>query len=604
MKYTVIILLSFLVLMHSCKSDFLDKGPEEDITVEEAFSQRRYAEAFLTDVYASLPLENWFTDMLDPNPYIIASDEMNVPWPEKFSKLMNQGSWNAYNVVNQQWRNMYEGIRKANIFLDNIDRLPLGNDFSQQDKDRWVGEAIFLRSFYHFWLLRIYGPIPIMDYAAGVADNFTELRRQPFEACINFIVGECDKAIGLLPMRVTSDRHLGRATSAAALALKARVLLYSASPLWNGNPDYAEFSDNNGTKLFSQQYDGEKWDIAAAAIKDAIDRCESAGYQLFSKYPDPVQNYQQLFLENNNIEVIFARNVEVPNVGGYFPGYTERCAFPGSLGGWNGFNPTQQQVDSYEMENGQAPILGYHADGSPIINQASGYTEIGYATSDDERGRWLTGVSNMYVNRDPRFYATINFNGAYFIERRLEFWVSGADGRGNAGRDYNTTGYLLKKSVDPTANIAQGRYSLKTWIFFRLGTLYLNYAEALNEAEGPVADVYKYMNAIRNRAGMPNLPEGLSVDQMRARIRNERRVELSYETHRYFDCHRWKIAHQTDNGHIYGMNITAGAHLQDDAFYKRTIVENRVFQSPKHYLFPIPQIELDKTPNLIQNPGW
>ena len=163
---------------------------------------------------------------------------------------------------------------------------------------------------------------------------------------------------------------------------------------------------------------------------------------------------------------------------------------------------------------------------------------------------------------------------------------------------------MLKKSVDPTANIAQGRFSLKTWIFFRLGEFYLDYAEALNESDGPVADVYKYMNLIRERAGMPALPTGLNAQQMRERIRNERRVELSYETHRYFDCHRWKIAAQTDNGPIYGMNISAGTNLQDDAYYKRTVVERRVFQGPKHYLFPIPQSEIDKTPNIIQNPGW
>jgi hypothetical protein len=604
MKYLICgLVLVQLLMFSSCKKDFLDKSPEEDITIEEAFLQRRYAEAFLSDVYADLPLENWFTDMVDPNPFIIASDEMNVPWPEKFAKLMNKGSWNAYNVASQQWRNMYEGIRKANIFLKYIDRTPLGKDLTQQDKDRWIGEAVYLRAFYHFWLMRIYGPVPIMDYDAGVADDFTKIKRQPLEQGIDFVSKECDRAISLLPMRVTSDRNIGRVTAAAALALKARMLLYAASPLWNGNPDYAGFTDKEGVKLFSSEYKAEKWKAAALAAKECIDKCEAAGYQLYRKYADPVQNYQQLFLENNNVEVILARNCTTPDIGGYYPGMTEKCAFPGSLGGWNGYNPTQQQVDAYEMDNGQTPVVGYNSDGSPIINQASGYTEAGYAATA-MAGRWMEGVSNMYVHRDPRFYASINFNGAYFIDRRLQFWASGADGRGNAGRDYNTTGYLLKKSVDPTANIAQGRFSLKTWIFFRLGEFYLDYAEALNESDGPVADVYKYMNLIRERAGMPALPTGLTTQQMRERIRNERRVELSYETHRYFDCHRWKIAAQTDNGPIYGMNISAGTNLQDDAFYKRTVIERRVFQGPKHYLFPIPQSEIDKTPNIIQNPGW
>lgn len=139
---------------------------------------------------------------------------------------------------------------------------------------------------------------------------------------------------------------------------------------------------------------------------------------------------------------------------------------------------------------------------------------------------------------------------------------------------------------------------------FRLGEIYLDYAEALNEAEGPVSDVYYYVNQIRDRAGMPALPKDLSKSEMRERIRHERRIELAFETHRYFDCHRWKIAEKTDNGPIWGMNISAGASLQDEAYYKRTLIENRIFKAPTHYLFPIFQDEIDKNPNLVQNPGW
>lgn len=582
----------------ACQKNFLDKQPDESITIEEAFQKRAYAEAFLTDVYASMENEYYFTDYLgtSPNPYIIASDEMNIPWPEKFEKLMNKGSWNPYNVDAQLWKNMYEGIRKANIFLANIDKTPLDPVFTETDRQRWIGEATFQRAFYHFTLVRIYGGVPLMDYAAGVADDFTKLRRAPLDSCVDFIVRECDKAINLLPMKVVTPRDLGRATAAAALALKARILLYRASPLWNGNPDYASFADKEGTKLFPQQYDAEKWELAAAAAKACIDQCEGVGYRLYNKHADPVHNYHQLFLENNNEEVLFAFNAGAT-------GWMEKCAFPGSLGGWNGYNPTQVQVDAYEMDNGMAPVTGYQASGAPVINAESGYKEDGYATEDGPANRWLAGVSNMYVHRDPRFYATINFNGAFFADRRMEFWQSGADGRGNAGRDYNTTGYLLKKHVNPASNITQGRFSLGTWIFFRLGGVYLDYAEALNEVQGPVTDVYKYVDAIRTRAGMPKLPGGLDKTAMRARIRQERRVELAYESHRYFDCHRWKTAVQTDNGPVYGMNISVGTGLQDNAFYQRTLVETRIFQ-PKHYLFPIPQSEIDKAPALIQNPGW
>jgi hypothetical protein len=591
------LLIMQLTFISACRKDFLDKSPDEDITIEEAFKQRKYAEAFLVDIYAGLPNEIYFTDLVDVNPFIAASDEMNIPWPEKFPKLMNKGAWNSFNVAGQIYKNMYEGIRKANIFLEHIDLTPLSAEFTQTTKDRWVGEAMFLRAFYHFQLMRIYGPVPVMEHSIGVADDFTKIRRKPLDFCVNFVVDECDKAIARLPMNVVESRDLGRPTAAAALGLKARVLLYNASPLWNGNTDYRSFVDNEGTRLFSQQYDANKWKLAAQAAKDCITKCESAGYHLFKNYSDPVKNYQQLFIENNNPEVLFARNSGRD-------GWMEKCAFPGSLGGWNGWNPTQGQIDAYEMDNGIAPIAGYNLDGSPVIDPASGYVEKGYAIVNDPAGRWLDGTRNMYVHRDPRFYATINFNGAFFVDRRVQFWQSGADGRGNAGRDFNTTGYLLKKFIDPGVSLTQQRYALKTWIFFRLGEMYLNYAEALNEAEGPAADVYTYVNAIRNRAGMPPLPNSLNKEDMRRRIRNERRVELAFETHRYFDCHRWKIAEQTDKGRVYGMNISAGTNLKDDNFYQRTAIETRVFQAPKHYLFPIPQDEIDKNPNMVQNPGW
>jgi hypothetical protein len=256
------------------------------------------------------------------------------------------------------------------------------------------------------------------------------------------------------------------------------------------------------------------------------------------------------------------------------------------------------------MANGTIPILGYQNDGAPIINPESGYREDGYAEAADPDGKWRAGVRNMYVGRDPRFYATIMFNGDMFKNHQCQFWVSGVDGRGQEGRDYNFTGYSMKKFIHPNVTISQGNWQLKTWIFYRLGGVYLDYAEALNEAQGPVADVYTYVNRVRDRAGMPSLPEGLNKDQMRERIRRERQVELAFETHRYFDCRRWKIAHQTNNGPMYGMDIQAGSGLQDDAFYKRTVIEERVFRAPVHYLWPIFQTEMDKNQSLVQNPGW
>jgi len=598
-KLNSIFLLVICVTYFLSCSDYLDKAPEEDLTIEEAFKQKQYAERFLFSAYAGLPLELYFSDMGDANPFVLGSDELNMPYPEKYGKLINRGSWNPHNAHGQIWINMYESIRKTNIFLDNIELTPFTSEFSQTDKDRWIAEAILLRAYYHFRALIIYGPIPIIDHKVELDEDFTQLKRHPLDECVKFILDECERAIPYLPAKITNTSQYGRLTSTFAYAIKARLLLYMASPLWNGNSEYINFTDNDGVRLFPQKQDRNKWKIAAEAAKECIEHCENAGYILYrSVNNDPVDNIKGIYLERHNSETILGRNHQ------YMDGLVEKCCFPRTNGGWGSWNPTQNLVDSYEMSNGKIPILGYNPDGSPIINSESGYREDGYAEVDDPNGRWLQGVRNMYINRDPRFYASINFNGKLFKNRRLEWWNTGADGRGNEGRDYNSTGYTMNKYVDENVDIPQGKFSLKTWILFRLGEQYLNYAEALNEVDGPVSDVYKYVNLIRDRAGMPPLPSGLNQDQMRERIHRERRIELAFEAHRFFDCRRWKIAQNTDNGPIYGMNIEAGTYLQDNSFYQRVVVEERVFKSPTHYLFPIFQNEIDRNPGLVQNPGW
>jgi hypothetical protein len=263
-------------------------------------------------------------------------------------------------------------------------------------------------------------------------------------------------------------------------------------------------------------------------------------------------------------------------------------------------------IDAYEMANGEAPVTGYNADGSPIVNHGSGYVETGYVATASPDGYYPAGVRNMYVGREPRFYACVNFAGRRWKASNCEFWNTGVDGRSKSATDYCSTGYLLRKYCNEDLlyinNAYQNDYRTRVH-YFRFGELYLNYAEAVNEAEGP-AKAYYYMNRIRTRAGLPELREGLNQAQMREKIRHERRIELAFENHRFFDVRRWKTAPETENKPIHGMNIYAGTRLNDDAFYERTVVEPRVFQS-EHYLFPIPQGELDRTERIIvQNPDW
>ena len=378
--------------------------------------------------------------------------------------------------------------------------------------------------------------------------------------------------------------------------MKMRILLYRASPFWNGNEDYADFKNAEGQNLFPVAYDANRWKIAADYGRTAIKAIEDGGYKLYrAASDDPLENYRDIFLNHFNDEVLFAKNFHNWD-------WPERCSNPNGMGGWSGNNPTQEIIDAYEMEDGSTPITGYNADGSPVINVASGYRESGLFNQDHPKGYHLSGIFYMYAKREPRFYATISYNNAFWKTRRLNFLRGAVDGS-KGGPDYTTTGYLSRKYLDEKGvDILQGRFTNKSWIYYRLGELYLNYAEALNESAGPVEDVYTYVNAIRNRSGLPDLPEDLNKDQMRERIRHERQIELAFETHRYFDCHRWKIAHITDNRAIHGMDIQATTTA---GFYKRIVVEKRVFETPKHYLWPIRQNEINKAPTLyIQNPGW
>lgn len=599
-KYILFIVCVILpVVLSSCDGQFLangylDKTPDQDLTLEDVFTNRKYTESFLTSIYAALPWEINPPDPPSRAPWTGISDEMEITFGGFPGHKINHGAWGPSDIPDL-WQYSYESIRKSNIFLDNIDQLPLTQEFTQANKNTWIGEATFLRAYYHFSVFRLYGSIPIMDYAVSPNDDFTKINRAPLDSVVAFMIQDCDRAAQLLPMNVTSSNR-GRASQAAALALKSRILLYAASPLFNGNASYANFTDHEGIHLFPQSGDNEKWKLAADAAKNVIDQAEAAGYDLYkSASNDPMQSYQNLFIENWNEEVLWATNH------GHY-GHQERTQSPLGYGGFSIMSVTQELVDAYQMADGTDPIVGYENNGSPKINAISGYQETGYTNSAGTY--WNTGIRNMYVNREPRFYASVHFAGSEWKERPVEMWYTGLDGHIQNPSDFSKTGYVMKKFANPDINIKQNTgWDLKTWILFRLGEQYLNYAEALNEYEGPVADVYKYVNAIRDRAGLPDLPSGLSKDEMREKIWHERRIELAFEGHRYFDVRRWTIAEEILDGPVHGMNIRMGNSLQDDSFYERTIADQRIFE-PKHYLWPIPQEEIEKVPSLVQNPGW
>lgn len=595
----ILILLSALLLI-SCSEDWLEKTPDDDMTLEEVFTNPEWTREWLANSYSWLPAEaNFADDGGYRSPFTGGCDEMEIAFGGAYSHLINAGSWNATNVTRVPiWRETYCALRTVNIFLDHIDKVP---NLSHAEYYSLKGEALFLRAFFHFLAFRAYGPIPIVKHVVTTNEDWNSIIRQDVDTCVDEIVDDCNRAMDLLPS-IRPDTEYGRPTRAACSALKCRVLLYAASPLYNGNTELAALKDPvSGKNLIPQVYDPEKWNMAAIACREAISEAEAGNLTIhYADNNDPMDSYTEVFTKNWNDEIIWA-----VNMGDYW--HHMWCSDPISYGTPSIFNPTQELVDAYEMADGSTPITGYAADGiTPIINTASGYQENGYATVASPNGYWPAGVRNMYVNREPRFYASILFNGQKWkLNHQVQFWYEGVDGKKYGSSDYCKTGYNMRKHNN--INYTQTPFSANrtTWNYFRVGELYLNLAEAVNEYEGPTSEVYDAIKVIRKRAGLGGLEAGLDKAGMRDRIKHERRIELAFENHRFFDVRRWKDAPATQGGNIHSLNIYVGTSLQDNAFYERVVCESRVFNSPQHYFFPIAQEEIDKNKDkLVQNLGW
>ncbi|MFT3903777.1 MAG: RagB/SusD family nutrient uptake outer membrane protein [Niabella sp.] len=390
-------------------------------------------------------------------------------------------------------------------------------------------------------------------------------------------------------------------------AVKSRVLLYAASPLVNGNTEYANFKNKDGKALINTTYDVNKWAKAAEAAKSVIDYAESSGGKLglYKKYTggnlDPYLSYRDAFLDAWNMEWILGRNNN--NIASY-----QRSCTPRLANGYASMGPTQQLIDAYRMANGEVPITGYTGTGAPVINTVSGYVETGFSNFTAPGATRVKNTFNMYVNREPRFYATVTYSGSDWINttsslgvREIQLYYTGESGKGGS-HDYSETGYLFRKNVSPTYHPTQNNVA-RSFVMMRYAEILLNYVEALNESNPGHSDILKYLNQIRERGGIPALSDGLNQGEMRQQIRTERRIELTMEHLRYFDTRRWKIAEQTDAGPFYGMNVEAGTSNTDIAFFQRTRFESRVFRK-SFYFFPIPQTEVQRNSSLVQNPGW
>ncbi len=549
-------IISGVVLsMNACKTDFLNIVPTDRVSDASILTDSSLFESFVINRYMGVRLTEKEAEGTPPGfgrgyEYAMWSSltDESIYNNDDNTWLIQRGQLAPENtgIAGTIWGRSYRSIREVNYALANIDKVPV----STAQKNRLKGELKFIRAFRYQDLIRNYGGVVLMgDKVLELGEDLANAdiyTKASIKDCITYVTAELDEASKLLPESNNNTWQLGRATKGAALALKSRLLLYAASPLYN-----------SGT-----------WQEAAKAAKDVMDMGK---YSLFTN------GYDKLFLTpENNSEIIFERL--------YTQGARHVCLeisnAPNGFGGWGGNVPLQNVVDAYEMDNGK-----------PITDPTSGYND-----------------QAPYLHRDPRFYMTILYNDASYRSNKVQTFLPGGKDSKDGPSNWNTskTGYYLKKfmndnlPIDNPWDIA----GTQPWIYFRYAEILLNYAEAQNEASGPDQTVYNAINAIRSRPGvnMPAIPSGLTQAQMRETIRRERQVELAFEEHRYYDVRRWKIANITENVPAYGIDVVKNGNTV--TYTKKEALSGRHFEE-KHYFLPIPRAEIQASNGkLSQTSGY
>lgn len=633
MKNIKIILIIIILLgsVTSCKK-YLDVVPDNVATLENAFAMRNTAETYLFTCYSYLPSEaSSYT-----NPGFVAGDENWFNSPSSTIPATGTAiSRSNQNVVDpslnfwdgaQGGEALFRGIRDCNIFLENIGKVP---DMDQYEIDQWSAEVKFLKAYYHFWLLRMYGPIPLIKENLPVTASREELEveRKPVDECYDYIVALIDSAIVNLPTVNNSEiSEMGRITQPIALAMKAKILVYAASPLFNGNPDYSDFTDKKGTHLFNTVNDPLKWEKAVIACKEAIDACVATGHKLYyynqsvTQYTVSAATRTQMNIRNSvcekwNKEIIWGNTNSI--AGSIQSECTPRGLNPTTIavGTAGNFGPPFKVVENFYSKNG-VPI-----NEDKTWDYANRY-ELRTAV-DSNKYHLIPGYTTAILNfdREPRFYADLAFDGAIWYGQGRYDEISSFTVMSKLGQaqsrvtqwNYTATGYQTKKLVHYNSVMTTSyQISGYPWPSIRLADLYLLYAEALNEFnENPVGEVYDYLNLVRERAGLKTVQESwyaystnpgkyLTKEGLRQIIHQERTIELAFEGHRFWDLLRWKEAATVLSGPVKGWDVDQSEAV---TYYKPKILFNRIFTT-RDYFWPIREGNLTMNKKLVQNPGW
>jgi hypothetical protein len=642
MKKYALILMVFVL---SACDDYLDIVPDNLATVEMAFNTRSSAEKFFATCYSYVPeyahpIENFSLVAGDEIWYYAENDfYMN----NETSLRLAKGMQNVVDPYCDYWEgdrggfNMFSSIRDCNIFIENLKDVP---GLTVVERRRWAAEVKTLKAFYHFWLLRMYGPIPIIDTNVPVDADTEQARvmREPVDRVVDYIVNLIDEVIesGDLPATINSiNTENGRLTLPAAKAIKAKVLMLAASPLFNGNTDYSGFVNEEGVELINTTYDSEKWQHAMDATLDAIQEAEAAGHDLYA-FTDllPIGEISDEVREELTLRGTITDRFNQEQIWGVGPNYTrqiqEWCQPRWTSDHAAEYNatkkshaPTLNAVETFYSNNG-VPIwedknweYGERYDtltiSGDLAQEHKYYLQEGYTTA------------RMHTYREPRFYASVGFDGGKWFSLEAEDGENIPSLNAKAGQlsgksgfeIYSITGYFTKKLVNYQNIIERGNISIEGYTFpiIRLSDLYLMYAEAANEVKAvPDEEVYKYIQEVRHKAGLDkgsdlkttwasfstDSDKPLTKEGMREIIRQERLIEFAFEGKRFWDLRRWKMAQEYFSKPIRGWNIYAGDaqnfYQVKNIFYRDYLI--------KDYLWPISQNELLRNPNLIQNPGW
>ena len=561
-KIQLFVLAALALTTTACKKDFLDVTPTDKVSDAAVLADSVLFEAFVVNRYLGVRIVNKENEGTPPGfgrgfeyaMWSSLSDESvynndDNTWFIQRGQLLPENT----GIAGTLWKRSYRSIRECNYALTHINEVPM----SDAHKNLIIAELKFIRAFRYHDLIRNYGGVVLIgDKVTELTDDFSDpsfFKREDIATSLAYVLTQLDEAAAVLPENNNGSWLRGRATKGVALALKSRLTLYAASPLYNA-----------GT-----------WEAAVNAASEVI---------ALNRYAISQGGYRQLFRKtSDDNEIIFARYYSVG--ARHVP--LEIANGPNGYDGWGGNVPLQNLVDAYRMANGKA-----------ISDPTSGYDP-----------------QNPYVGRDPRFYQTILYNGASYRERTIETFVPGGRDSKDGPSNWNTsrTGYYLMKFTDEDMpinnpwNIA----GLQPWIYFRYAEILLNFAEAANELSGPDAvpaganlSARDAINQIRSRTGvgMPAVPAGLSQQEFRELIRNERQIELAFEEHRFYDVRRWKIAEQTENVPAYGIDINKSGNTF--TYTRKVALDGRSFAA-KHYWLPIPREEIQASNNTLQqNPGY